>query len=111
MCFFKGTDNNNETLDHVLQFKGETKKVNNKILKFILQILADNGSSFDSYVVLNNLFQRGTVFSSIKDGSGISSPRIFNGYVDKNKKIPQYVHFRHRRVHINISLKKKCISF
>ena len=34
------------------------------------------------------------------------SLKIFNGYVDENKKIPQYVHFRSGRVHINQSLKK-----
>ena len=34
------------------------------------------------------------------------SSKIFNGYVDENKKIPQYVHFRCGRVHINQSLKR-----
>ena len=34
------------------------------------------------------------------------SLKIFNGYVDENKKIPQFVHFRCRRVQINQGLKK-----
>ena len=68
--------------------------------------LALNGSGFDSYVVLNNLPQGRTVVSLIKNGSGIVSPKIFNGYLNKIKRIPQYDHFRCRRVHINISLKK-----
>ena len=34
------------------------------------------------------------------------SLKIVNGYVDQNKKISQYVHFRCGRVHINKSLKK-----
>ena len=46
---FKGTDNINEMLDQVLQFKGEAKK----ILKLLNKryILAHNGSAFDSYVL------------------------------------------------------------
>ena len=51
-CFvFKGTDSNIEMLDHVLQFKGEPKRVNNKIVKNNLYILVHKGSGFDSYVV------------------------------------------------------------
>ena len=38
---FKGTDSINETLDYVLQFKGEAKRVNNKTVKNNLYILAD----------------------------------------------------------------------
>ena len=44
-------------LDYVLQFKGEPKKVSNRIVKYNLYLLAHNGSGFDSYVVLNNLPQ------------------------------------------------------
>ena len=41
----------------------------------------------------------------VKNGSGIVSLRILNGYVDQNKKIPQYVHFRCRLLHLKESLK------
>ena len=41
----------------------------------------------------------------IKNGSGIVTLKIFNGYVDENKKIPQYVHFRCGILHIKDSLK------
>ena len=41
----------------------------------------------------------------IKNGSGIVSLKIFNGYVDQNKKIPQYVHLRCGLLHIKDSLK------
>ena len=41
----------------------------------------------------------------IKKGSGIVSVKIFNGYVDPVKKIPQYVQFRCGLLHINDSLK------
>ena len=65
-----------------------------------------NGSNFHSYVVLNNLPQWRNVVSLIKNGVGFVSLKIFNGFLDENKKIPQYVHFRCGRLHINKSLKK-----
>ena len=103
---FKGTDCINEMLDHVLSYKGEPKKIKNKIVEYNLYLIAHNGSGFDSYVVLNNLPQWRNVVKLIKNGAGIISLKIFNGYVDEQKKIPQYVHFRCGRVHINKSLKK-----
>ena len=69
-------------------------------------MIAHNRSDFDSYVVLNNLPQWRSVVKPIKYGVGIISLKTFNGYVDQNKKIPQYVHFRCGRVHINRSLRK-----
>ena len=101
---FKGLDNINEMLDSVLQYKGEPKRINNKIVKHNLYLIAHKGSGFDSYVVLNNLPQWRTV-KLIKNGSGIVSLQIFNGYVDQNKKIPQYVHLRCGLLHIKDSLK------
>ena len=75
-------------LDHVSQFKGEAKKVINKIVKYNFYILALGGSGFDGNVVLNNLPQWRTVASLIKNGSGI----LFNGFVDQNKKyVSMYV--------------------
>ena len=93
-------------LDHVLSYKGEPKKVKNKIVEYNLYLIAHNGSDFDSYVVLNNLPQWRSVVKLIKNGAGIISLKIFNGYIDPVKKIPQYVHFRCGRVHINKSLRK-----
>ena len=83
---FKGTDCNNEMLDHVLSFKGEPKNVKNKIVENNLHLIAHNGIGFDSYVVLNNLPQWRSVVKLIKNGRGIVSLKIFNGYVDQNKK-------------------------
>ena len=100
---FKGLDNINKMLDYVLQFKGEAKPINNKIVKYNLYLIAHKGSGFDSYVVLNNLPQWRT-FKLIKNGSGIVSLQIFNGYVDQ-KKIPQNVPFRCELLHIKDSLK------
>ena len=92
-------------LDYVLQYKGEPKRINNKIVKYNLYLIAHKGSGFDSYVGLNNLPQWRTVVSLIKNGSGIVSLKIFNGYVDPVKKIPQYVHLRCGLLHIKDSLK------
>ena len=93
-------------LDHVLAFKGETKKVRNKSVEKNLSLIAHNGSGFDSYVVINNLPQWRSVAKLIQNGAGIISLEIFNGYVDEKKKNPQYVLFRYGRVHNNKSLKK-----
>ena len=90
----KGLDNINKMLDYVLQFKGEPKRINNKIVKYNLYLIAHKGSGFDSSVVLNNLPQWRTVVSLIKNGLGVVSLKIINGYVDLVKKIPQYVQFR-----------------
>ena len=68
-------------LDHVLSFKGEPKKVKNKIFEYNLYLIAHNGSGFDIYVVLNNLPQWRSVVKLIKNGAGIISLKIFNGYV------------------------------
>ena len=107
----KGTDSNNETLECVLQFKGEAKEVINKIVKYHFYLLAHNGSGFDIYVVLINLPHWGTVVSLMENASGVVSFKSFNGYVDENKKIPQYVHYICGRVHINLSLKKVGVSY
>ena len=69
-------------------------------------MIAHNGSGFDSYVVLNNLPQWRSVVKLIKNGAGITSLKIFNGYVDEMKKIPQYVYFRCGKVHIKKNLRR-----
>ena len=103
---FKGTDCINEMLDHVLSFKGEPKKNKNEIVEYNLYLIAHNGSGFDSYVVLNSLPRWRSVVKLIKNGAGIFSLKIFNGYVDEKKKIPQYVHFRCGRVHNDQKLRR-----
>ena len=103
---FTGTDCINEMLDQILSSKGEPKKVKNKIVEYNLYLIAHNGSGFDGYVVVNKLPQWRKVVKLIKNGAGIVSLKIVNGYEDENKKIPQYVHFRCGRVHNNKSLKK-----
>ena len=82
---FKGTGCIKKLLDRVLSFKREAKKVNNKVVENNLYLIAQNGSGFDSYVVIINLPQWRTVINSIKNGAGVVSLKIFNGYVDQNK--------------------------
>ena len=53
--------------------KENQKTFDNKIAKYNLNLIAHKGSGFDSYVVLKNLRQWRTVFSLIKNGSGIVS--------------------------------------
>ena len=60
---FKGLDNINKKSDYVLQFKGEPKRVYNKIFKNNSYLLAQKGSGFESYVVLNISPQGRTVVS------------------------------------------------
>ena len=54
-------------LDHLLDFKGEAKKVINKFVKNNLYLLARKVSGLDSYVVLNILPQWKTIVFSIKN--------------------------------------------
>ena len=67
------------------QLKGEAKRKNNKSVEKKSNLLAQKVSSFDSYVVLNNLPQGRTIVSLIRNGSGTVSLKVFNGYVDPVK--------------------------
>ena len=43
----------------------------------------------------------------IKNGKGINDPKVFNGYIQHNKKqVPQYLRCRCGMTHFNYSLKK-----
>ena len=73
---FKGTDCFNELLDQVLSFKGEVKKFNNNVVENNLYLIAQNGSGFDSYVVLSKPPQWRSFVNFNKKGAGIVSPEI-----------------------------------
>ena len=105
---FSGDDCINDALDYLLKLKGEERKVNNKIVEYNLQLHAHNGSSFDTWILLNNLpCDRHIVGDIIKNGKGLIEMKIFNGLIYKNnKQIPQYLHFRCGMTHLNYSLKK-----
>ena len=105
---FSGDNCINDALDYLLKFKGEERKVNNKIVEYNLQMHAHNGSGFDTWIILNNLrCDKHIVGDIIKNGKGIIELKIFNGLIYKNnKQIPQYLHFRCGMTHLNYSLKK-----
>ena len=100
---FSGDDCVNNALDYLWKLKGEERKVNNKIVEYNLQMHAHNGSSFDTWIILNNLpCDRHIVGDIIKNGKSIISLKTFNGYIEKNKKqIPQHLIFRCGMTHLN----------
>ena len=106
--FFAGDNCISNALDYLLKLKGEERKVNNKIVEYNLQMHAHNGSGFDTWIILNNLrCDKHIVGDIIKNGKGIIEMKVFNGYIEKNKKqVPQYLHFRCGMTHLNYSLKK-----
>ena len=66
---FSGDNCINNALDYLLKLKGEERKVNNKIVEYNLQMHAHNGSSFDTWIILNNLpCDRHIVGDIIKNG-------------------------------------------
>ena len=103
---FEGGDCIHEMLEHVLLFKGEAKRIINKIVEYSLYLIDHNGSGLDSYVVLNNLSQWRSVVNLIKNGAVIASLKVFNGCVDENKKLPDMFIWIWG-VHINKTLTKK----
>ena len=80
---FSGDDCINNALDYLLKLKGEERKVKNKILDYNLQMHAHNGSGFDTWIILNNLPCDKHIVDIIKNGKGIISLKIFNGYIEK----------------------------
>ena len=91
-------------LDLLLKYKGEERKVKNKIVEYNLQIHAHNGSGFDTWIAINNVPCDKHIVDVFKNGKGIISLKIFNSYIKKNKKqIPQYLIFRCGMTHFKIS--------
>ena len=104
---FDGENCINNALDFCLKLKGDERKVKNKIVDYNLQMHAQNGSGFDTWIVLKNLPCDKHIVNIIKNDKGIIEMKVFNGFIEKNKtKIPQYLHFRCGTTHLNYSLKK-----
>ena len=105
---FAGVDCIEKSLDFLLKIKGEERKVNNRTVENNLQMHAHNGSGFDTWIILDNLpCDKHIVGDIIKNGKGIISMKIFNGYIAKNnKQFPQYLIFRCGMTHLNYFLKK-----
>ena len=104
---FAGDKCISNALEFCLKLKGEEYKINNEIVEYNLQMHAHNGSGFDTWIVLNNLDCDKRIVNVIKNGKGIIEIKVFNGYIEKNKKqIPQFLHFRCGMTHLNYSLEK-----
>ena len=73
----------------IYKIKREAKRINNKTAKINSYLFAHKGNRFDAYIVLNNLPQWKIVVNLIKNGSTLVSLKIFRGYADPYKKIPQ----------------------
>ena len=94
----------NNVFDFLLKFKGEERKVKNKIVEYNLQLQAQKGSRFDTWIKLNNLPCGKHIVDIIKNGKGIISMRIFNGYIQNNKKqLLQFLIFGCGKTHLNYS--------
>ena len=104
---FDGDNCVRKTLDFCLKWKGEERKVKNKIVEYNLQLHAHNGSRFVTWIVLNNLPCDKHIVDIIKNGKKIIELKVLNGLIQKNnKQIPQYLHFRCCMTHLKYSLKK-----
>ena len=73
-------------LEYLLKFKGEQRKVKNKIVEYNLQLHAHKGSGFDTWIILNNLPCDKHFVDIIKNGKRIMSLKIFIGYIQNIKK-------------------------
>ena len=89
-----------------MKLKGEEYKNKKcKALQYNFQLHAHNGSGFDTWIVLNNLSCDKRIVNTIKNGKGIIELKVFNGYIEKNKKqIPQYLHSRYGMTPLNYKL-------
>ena len=105
---FDGDNCVEKALDFCLKLKGqEYKDKKGKVLDYNLQLHTHNGSGFDTWIVLNNVPCDKRIVNIIKNGRGIIELKVFNGFVEKNKKqIPQYSHFGCGMTHLIYSLKK-----
>ena len=83
---FAGDKCISNALDYCLKLKGEEYKINNKVVEYNLQMPAHKGSGFGTWIVLNNLDCDKRIVNVIKNGKGIIELKVFNGYIEKNKK-------------------------
>ena len=103
---FNGDDCVTKALDFLLKFKGEERKVKNKIVENNLQLHAHLGSGFDSWIILKNHPCDKHIVDINKNGKGVISSRVLNGYIENGKKqIPQYLIFRCGMTHLNYFFK------
>ena len=104
---FDGTDCISNFLDWLVFFKWDYRNLKIKNVEFELQLLAHNGNSFDTYVVLNSLSNWQRIVNIVKKEKGIIYSKNFNRKrkLSENKYVPQYRNVRYGMTHINRSFK------
>ena len=110
---FDGYNCTSKALDFCLKIKGEERRTaNKKIVDYKFQLHAHNGSGFHTWIILNILPCDKHIVDIIKNGKGIISITVFNGYIySGEKQILQYLIFRRGMTHLNYSLKKLVRTF
>ena len=83
---FAGDKCISNALEYCLKLKGEEYKINNKVVEYNLQMHSHIGSSFDTWIVLNSLDCDERIVNVIKNGKSIIELKVFNGFIEKNKK-------------------------
>ena len=106
---FDGDNCVEKALDFCLKLKREEyKDKEGKVLDYNLQLHAHIGSSFDTWIVLNNLPSDKKIVNITKNGKSVTELKVPNGYIERSKKqIHHYLHFRFVMTHLNYSLKIK----
>ena len=91
-------------LDFCLKTKREERKDNkNRFLEYSLQFHAQNGSGFDTWIILNSLPCDRRIVIINEYGKSNFELKVFNSYFEKI--VPQYLHFRCGMTHFYFSLK------
>ena len=90
-------------LDYILKLECEPKKVKNKVLEHEIQMHADNGSGFDTCIILKNLSCDRRIVDLIRTGKGLISLKVFNGKVGSK---PQNLFFKFGMTHLKFSPSK-----
>ena len=83
---FDGIDCVDKMMVWLSGLKGEPRKVGNKNIESNLELLAHEGSRFDTWVALNNLSNWYRITNIIKNGNGIISLKVFNRNVKISEK-------------------------
>ena len=89
-------------LQYLLELQDGERKTGKRIVEFILQLHVHNGSSSDTSTILNNLPGGCRLVDLIKNGKGIISLKVFNGYKQGEKlQTIQYLFFRCSMTQLN----------
>ena len=98
---FDGDDCIVKSLEFLLKFKVAHRKVNIRVVAYVVQLHAHNGSGFDTWIFLNNLPCEKLIVDIIKNEKSTISLKVFNGCIQNCKEqIPQNSIFRCGLTHL-----------